>query len=291
MRKFVLVFYLVLTVLFCGCSLISCGSPAGPGDENGGNNGGNNGGGGEEPPVAGLSKLDIAIRRADQTTPGQFIFGTNNVSGATAYNATKGGAPVGTSATNLVSVSSSELGDLPFTALSAKAVKGAEDASLATALPGIGVYNAATPTLEGYTDWFNFLSSAIWGLNRTGDLTYNILRTTIQGVLNAAHTTEGEWQGIEDYYNSNYPGELDDATAAVLAAYNRDGGNSIMDWFKDPDGPSDVIAAAPGHLKTILELLPRLWLNSVPNPANIEAMRPIVEQQIKAAYPDVKTVE
>jgi len=235
-----------------------------------------NGDDGNDPnKLAGTPKLlDITINRAASGS-GNFVFNTNAVSGADAYKAYKGAGEVASSATNTVSVPSTALSDRSWTALTAKALKGAEDASLVTALPGMVKYPADTPTLNGYTDWFNFLNATLtsFGLvNQSAYEPYNSLRNSIRTVLNSGGIIS-ETDGKE--YEARWKTQMNNATAAVMANWEAIWGNLLTN---------------EGRLNTVNDTMPRIWFNQVTNSENDAALGGIIIPQIKAEYPQVKTV-
>ena len=231
----------------------------------------------------GLAKLGISINRADSSDT-QFTFKVNPaVVGATGYKALKGTAEVGSSASTSVSVPGSNLSSSAYTGLTAKAVKGAADASLATALPGMLKYPAATPTLNGYTDWFNFLFESMGVVTRVNPsaLTTNMknFKKTIKSILENNDLTD-EATAI-DYKNSL----TDDANLAMDAVLNNFDG--IMNLLSNSTDPTDVET-----LRIINETLPRLWFNKVADQGNNDAvLNGIMKSLIQADYPDVQTVE
>jgi hypothetical protein len=255
----------------------------GDGDDDG-NGGTNNGGNGNGDITVELKTLDITINRADSGA-GKFVFKVGAVTGATGYKAYKEGAEVGSAAGTTVEVPAGALSRQTWTDLTAKALKGGEDASLTTALPGMVKYPAETPTLSGYTDWFKFLDASLTGLsvaNPTAKAPHTSLHNSIKNILpilasSAAAEEDAEW--AKDTYETS----ANAATAAVM-----DNWTAVYAKLA-ADAPTVPVAAQ--YLEDINDTIVPIWFNQVTGTANDAKLGNIITPEIKTKYPAVKNIE
>ena len=241
-----------------------------------------------DPGDGGLAAPGIAIHRND-STGGDFVFRIHQaVPGATGYEARKGNQVVGAgpnTGDRKVIVPGSELGATTTTLLTARATSANPTFGPDSGEFPAGVkYNSANPLVDEYTDWFNFLDTALEVLSYAELAKFNPYITTYNAIRNRLNNL-GPWDSDEKAavaFNSEgggaiTPASLNAATAAVLANYE-----DIMDYLLDYE---DAEAAAP-YIQRLLGTFPRLWFNEVTDPTNDAALGEL----IKEVWPAVKEV-
>jgi hypothetical protein len=225
-------------------------------------------------------KLAISINRAD-SSPTEFVFRTAHPAGAASYEVKKGSVTL--TAEMLANPDrvkvTGQLDADAFAELTATAKAGAEAKSQAK-VPGMYKYDADTPTLKGYTDWFKFLDATLLALKNVDYDAYDPhgdFRNSIAAEIRDGISDEDAALRCKTRYET----EANAAMKVVLANLP-----AIMGYFNENISSSTWAT----RLDTVKETMPRLWFNKVANAENDDALNEIMSITIKAEYPDVKDI-
>ena len=207
----------------------------------------------------------VAINR-DHSTSTSFVFSVNPVNGATVYKVYNGEEVLASSASPTNISVSQGLTDRALTPLTVKAENAVGAVLWDANLQGMLKYPAATPTKDGYTDWFRFLDAGLSTLRSMDHQDYDphvTLRTDVRAALNAGQPADedaGKW------YKERDEGRCNNAMAAVLANYQE-----IME------------NATEINVETMNETIFRLWFNKVTSPATND---PVLNNMMKVEFPN-----